>query len=253
MNPLNPPLPLHFDRSALFLDVDGTLLDFEDHPDDVTADVELIDKLLGLNKRLEGALALVTGRALASLDQVFAPHRFAAAGAHGTELRFSDGRLSRPAVTCLSSAARREVSDFCDAAPGVFVEDKPFGVALHYRSVPKLAATCRRFLENLAIESGSGHQVIKGKMVYELVPPGSDKGTAVSCFLAQKNFDGRQPVFVGDDAADESAFHVVNELGGISIRVGRSTATAARYGLRGVGSVRAWLRASLCQVSRVTE
>ena len=100
---------------ALFLDVDGTLLEFADAPGDVLVQPELIDVLAVLHGRLDGALALVSGRTLAQLDELFAPLHLPAAGLHGLEHR-DDGHISRDArppvarTSRSSSATRAEIS-----------------------------------------------------------------------------------------------------------------------------------------------
>ena len=87
-----PPAPGADDGWALFLDVDGTLLDFASHPEGVHVDAQLHDDLATLRERLRGALALLSGRTLAQLDEMFDWNRHAAAGLHGAQLRFADGR-----------------------------------------------------------------------------------------------------------------------------------------------------------------
>ena len=68
------------DDTALFLDVDGTLLDIQSVPSDVSADADLIAVLKRLRDVLGGALCLVSGRSLAEIDRVFSQENFSAAG-----------------------------------------------------------------------------------------------------------------------------------------------------------------------------
>src|ERR1700751_2843649 len=85
-----PPLdPL----SALFLDVDGTLLEIAPGPVLVRVPDGLPSLIMRLSAAREGALALISGRPLAQLDQLFQPWRGAAAGLHGLERRRADGVL----------------------------------------------------------------------------------------------------------------------------------------------------------------
>src|SRR5215469_979194 len=72
---------------ALFLDVDGTLLDISERPEDVVVPEDLRPMLESAWQALEGAMALVSGRSIADLDRLFAPLRLPAAGQHGIELR----------------------------------------------------------------------------------------------------------------------------------------------------------------------
>lgn len=139
---------------------------------------------------------------------------------------------------------------FCARAPGVTVEKKEHGVALHYRLAPEMAASCRRFMEEQMRALGDAYRLVCGKMVFEIVAATHDKGTGVLSLLEDGVFVRRRPVFVGDDEPDESAFRAVNELGGLSVRVGRREASAARYFLDDVVSVRAWLQQGLTAATR---
>ena len=86
-DPPRPRPPAPADDWALFLDVDGCLLDFADAPDAVTVPATLHATLQQLSQRLDGALALVSGRALLRIDELFAPMRLPVAGLHGLERR----------------------------------------------------------------------------------------------------------------------------------------------------------------------
>lgn len=129
--------------SALFLDVDGTLVDFAATPEAVEVDAELPQRLDRLARRFGGALALVSGRSIADLDRMFSPFRFAAAGTHGAERRDAEGRLH---YTGLSSAeldpARVELERFAARHLAVVLEDKGRGLALHFRRAPESRMPC---------------------------------------------------------------------------------------------------------------
>src|SRR5476649_2276016 len=82
-------------NTALFLDIDGTLLDLARTPDRVKVPHDLSRALEKLSQQLSGALAFVSGRSLDSIDRLFAPFRPAAIGAHGGEIRGADGSIAR--------------------------------------------------------------------------------------------------------------------------------------------------------------
>ena len=85
-------LSLHPARDwALFLDVDGTILHLRDTPDSVEAGGHLLDLLETILRRLDGAVALVSGRGIDNLDALFAPHKLPTAGLHGLERRDAAG------------------------------------------------------------------------------------------------------------------------------------------------------------------
>jgi trehalose 6-phosphate phosphatase len=65
--------------------------------------------------------------------------------------------------------------------------------------------------------------------------------------MEEPPFTGRTPVFIGDDVTDEDGFAAVNELGGLSIRVGANGVTSARWRVENVEEFLAWLEASLLE------
>lgn len=227
---------------ALFLDVDGTLIEIASTPYSVSVPNDLKTLLGTLSARLGGALALVSGRSIATLDSLFSPLRLAAAGVHGCERRAADGHLVQPSIDASAfSRARDELAQWSSRHPGTLLEDKGHALALHYRLAPALESdTFTAAQRGLALLGGS-HELQRGKFVFELRPAGYSKGTAIEAFMGETPFQGRQPLFIGDDATDEDGFLAVNQLGGISIRVGETASTAALHRLAGVEATRQWL------------
>ncbi len=235
-------VPAYTDDWALFLDVDGTLLDIAPHPDGVAVSPGLkgvLDTAFRLNG---GAVALISGRSLSDLDHLFGPMRFPAAGQHGLERRDSTGHVMRlddtldrlnRAVHALEVQARDH--------KGVLVEHKGLSTALHYRRAPASREWVHRTMQALLEELGPEFQLVMGKMVCELRPGGRDKGTAIADFMTELPFAGRMPVFIGDDVTDEDGFLVVNQAHGHSIKVGDGT-SHARWRLPDAPSVRVWLQ-----------
>ena len=236
-----PPADFGAATSALFLDVDGTLVDIQSHPADVRADADLIGLLVELARRLDGALSLISGRSIAEIDRIFAPQRFSCAGSHGTELRLQGGDVT-VAQAGFPGGILRRVSAFADEHEGLLVEKKSAGLALHYRRAPDLEPQCRELVADVMRELGPEFRLIDGKMVLEIAPRNHHKGEAIRELLQHDPFHGRRPVFIGDDVTDEDGFRIVNGLDGLSIRVGQVGETAARYTLDDVDAVRDWLR-----------
>jgi trehalose 6-phosphate phosphatase len=229
-------------RWAVFLDVDGTLVDIRPRPDEVRAAPPLLDLLAAAAHSLGGALALVSGRSIASLDAIFEPLCLPAAGLHGLERRDAAGRVHYPAGYAGRIAAAREaLVDFVQSEAGLLLEDKGSALALHYRNAPELEAACRQRIEGALLAAGEDFHVQQGKMVLELKPSDADKGTAIRAFMQEPPFSGRRPVFVGDDVTDEDGFRVVNEMGGLSIRVGSEAPSAARHVAADVAQILDWL------------
>ena len=229
---------------ALFLDVDGTLIEIAPSPGEVHVDARTGDILARLHDGLGGALALVSGRPVATLDALFAPLKLAAAGLHGLERRGADGAVVREAgLGAVMDEVRGAAADFAAATPGILVEDKGLTVALHYRGVPERETDALAFARDTVRRLDHGLVLQQGKMVVELRPAGPDKGDVVDAFMAAPPFAGRTPVFVGDDVTDEDGFAAVNRLGGHSIRVGRDGASAAGLRINSVAALGDWLEA----------
>ncbi len=235
-------LPDPADDWALFLDVDGTLLEIADRPDSVCVDPRLLSILSALPGRFDGALALVSGRSLETLDRFFAPLKLIAAGLHGLERRNRDGVIHRVAFDRTGAAeARAALSAFAADDARLMIEDKGAAIALHYRGAPERGPQCERFVAGLAGRLGPGFVLQRGKMVLEIRPCGPDKGDVVTAYCAEPPFAGRRPVFIGDDVTDEDAFRAVNRAGGHSIRVGAPSVGEAVWHVASVGALRAWL------------
>ena len=235
-----PPTPAVTDL-ALFLDVDGTLLDIAPTPESVIVSEQLKHLLTTLSSRLDGAFALVSGRSIRTLDALFEPLRFTAAGIHGCERREASGCIIRPEVDVARVAAvRDELTAWTLRHPGTLLEDKGYALALHYRLVPELEVPALSEVETALAMLGT-HELQRGKFVFELRPAGYSKGGAIQAFMRDPPFRSRQPLFIGDDVTDEAGFEAVNELAGISVRVGESTQTFARHRLGTVQEVIRWL------------
>ena len=235
-----------FERNwALFLDLDGTLLDIAETPEEVDPGQDEILLLGKLLRGTAGALALISGRALARIDQLFSPLVLPAAWQHGAERRDAQGRRHRHRFPVQSlRPAAGGIRSFAARHQGLVFEDKGASVALHYRLAPKLAEAALRAVREAAEPLGDAVEVQGGKMVVELKPAGCDKGKAIAQFMQEAPFAGREPVFIGDDATDEYGFRVVNAMGGHTIKVGEGP-SVARWRLENPASTRAWLQAWL--------
>src|ERR687898_1804119 len=228
---LPPPPPLRGADIALFLDVDGTLLEIEREPGAVHVPERLCRILERLQSATGGALALVSGRTLDQLDRLFSPLHLSAAGLHGLERRNFGVKTETAAPDPAAfERARRRLAEFADAHEGVLLEDKGLTLALHYRNAPAAAEEAGRVADSAVAESARALVLLQGKMVYELKPPGVDKGRAIAAFLDEPPFAGRPPVFAGDDLTDEAGFVTINQRGGVSIRIGDGAPTAAAFG-----------------------
>ena len=249
--PLRPPPPLLDDACALFLDVDGTLIEFADDPEAVTLLPEVREAIGRISDRLDGAVALISGRPLAQLDRLFAPLHLPAAGLHGHQVRglggdthAVDGRTGSATDSDTSEwlhAVHQQAMRFAHGHPGVLVEDKGRSLALHWRGAPHAANEVRAFAER-HIGGHSGYRLQPGDHVVEFIPEGSDKGRAIRQLMQQLPFRGRIPVFLGDDLTDEYGFDAANTLHGWSVLVGEREPSAAVFALPRVRDVHGWLQ-----------
>lgn len=215
---------------ALFLDFDGTLAEIAPTPDSVRVEPGLAAVLERLRDRLDGALAIVTGRPISVIDGFLAPARLDAAGLHGVERRVGGERSGAGAGD--HPALRAQVALLHEAArslPRVLIEDKGASVAVHWRLA---GAEDARRAEALVVAAaaalGGAYRLQLGKAVGELVPAQATKAHAIRAFLERAPYAGRRPVFLGDDRTDEIAFAGVIEDGGVAIRVGAGETAASR-------------------------
>ena len=235
LNPGNGPL-------ALFLDLDGTLLELASRPELVEVPESLLQLLTRLNDGLDGALALISGRALNNMDLVMAPLRLTSAGSHGLEMRQGDSSmLSVASPISVPHEVTQRLKELARECPGLLIEPKTAGIAVHFRQAPLHAERVREVLHELVGTLGSDFELLDGKMLLEMRPAGAHKGLAIEQFMQLPPFAGRTPVFLGDDITDEDGFYVVNELGGYSARVGTAPGSVARYRLSDVTAVHGWL------------
>jgi trehalose 6-phosphate phosphatase len=230
--------------SALFLDLDGTLIDLAPTPHGVSVPVDLVSILDRLHRNLRGALAILTGRSIQDLDRLLAPLRLPAAGQHGAEIRLSrDAPAEAATSAAVPDAWRERLGALAREDSRVVVEAKGLTIAVHFRAAPEREAQIRRIAAGLvALEPRFALQ--NGKSVIELRPRSIDKGTALRRYMALPTFAGRRPIVLGDDLTDEPAFSAARSLGGYALPIG-PVPRAAGISLSCPQIVRAWLTAGL--------
>lgn len=222
---------------ALFLDFDGTLVDLAARPESVVVDPGLTRTLMRLSGSLNGALAIVSGRSIATIDHYLGSH-FDVAGLHGAERRVAG--VMRPGHAPDPVALRRALDvlqPLVRDEPRLVIEDKTLSLALHWRLVPTLEALALAAVDRALAAAGPGYRIQYGHAVAEIVPTHVSKGGAVDDFLTRNPYAGRRPIFFGDDLTDEAAFAVVNRHGGVSVKIGEG-ATVAGARLANPGALR---------------
>jgi trehalose 6-phosphate phosphatase len=242
-NPL-PELAFDFQKFAILLDVDGTILDLAPTPREVWVPPTLRQTLARLYECTDEALAFVSGRPISELDLIFSPLQLPAIGGHGAEIRMTAGASpEQPRMPPLSATVKRSLSAIAEAGPGIIVEDKGYSLALHYR----LAPDKERFVRDTAAAicasyPGESIELLNGKSMVEIKQAGFNKGTGVRELMAFPPFAGRRPIFIGDDVTDESVFAIMPDFDGIPISVGAKLPGVAHCFER-PADVRLWLEA----------
>lgn len=227
---------------ALFLDIDGTLLDVALTPSTVHVPPMLAELLESVATRLAGALAIVTGRQLEEADRLLHPSKFVAAGVHGAQMRLSPtGRIERLS-SGFNAALVEEIQKIVQALPGVVFEDKGSGIALHYRLAPEFEESLLVVLGELADRHPGEFRICGGRKVVELLPLGFSKGRAVRKIVSLPQFSNRIPVMIGDDVSDIDAFRAVEDLRGFGLKVAGENFSSLESSFDGPADVLDWLR-----------
>jgi trehalose 6-phosphate phosphatase len=236
MTDLEPRRPLT-GRSALFLDLDGTLLDIAPRHDAVWVAPELPGVLTRLRRALGGALAIVSGRPLHDIVSLIPLDGLCVAAEHGARLRLPDGRNEASAadlpertgwIAAINAALPRW--------PGAFLEEKSIGLVIHYRQAPSFGAEIEIFMRDLIAPAQGRAELLTALMAFEIRPAGVGKGHAVDRLMLLAPFAGRIPVFIGDDVTDEEGMAAAVAHGGLGLHVARDFGDEA-------ANVRRWLAA----------
>ncbi len=237
-----PPTHLALEEAALFLDLDGTLAPIAPRPEDVRPDPRRNGLLDRLTDRLNGRLAVVSGRSLDDIDRILEGRVTCVAAIHGLVRRDAQGVVGEAPPHPGLAAARTALREFASNDPRLLIEDKSLSLTLHYRLAQDRAQEAVSLAERLATISGLTLQ--PGDMVVELRTPGASKGDSIRAFMSEAPFKGKRPVFLGDDLTDEHGFFAVRQLGGYGILVGPQRKTTATYRMDDVEAALSWLEAA---------
>jgi trehalose 6-phosphate phosphatase len=240
------PGPHDLRSIALLLDVDGTIIDMAITPGSVTVSDSLRKSLSELHKRCDGALALVSGRIIRDIDNLFAPLRLPAVGGHGAEVRpTADSTIFARTADAIGDGLRKLVIAAASVDPRVIVEDKTSSLAVHYRLAPHMEQPLKTKIAAIVARLGLRDlEILHGKAVIEIKSIRFSKGVAVRELMKIPPFQNRRPVFLGDDTTDETVFEILPPLGGLGYSVERNM-RGANGTFGSPHDVRNWL-SSLC-------
>lgn len=228
---------------ALFIDLDGTLIDIAPSPDEVVIAAGLPSLLARVTQQLDGAFAVLTGRPIADVDRFLAPLLPLAAGVHGAEVRSMIGAAVERRAEPVEAHIVKAVRGVAEREPGAIVELKPASIAVHYRLAPRSEAKIEEALRRI-LADGLDHLILcRGRKVLEIVPRHVSKGAALEAFMALPPFHGRRPIMIGDDISDLSAMDAAVRLGGRGLKVAGEQFSAAESDFSSPATVRAWLAA----------
>lgn len=246
-------------RLLLLADFDGTLAPLVRDPEKARLSASRLRLLEVLRRRPAVALGIISGRALTDLKKRVPLDGIYYAGNHGLEIQGPDLWFRHP----LAEAARPDLERIAEELklrlwdiPGIFLEDKEFGLSFHLRRVPKALRPKAEALFALVVEpflKAGNVQVEGGKLIREVRPPIAwDKGDALALLRKVIVGGGSEPlvIYLGDDSSDEAAFRQLSDED-LPILVGEPrTPTSARYFLRNVREVDEYFRKLLSLRSR---
>lgn len=239
---LERPPQLKLEGAAIFLDLDGTLAPIVERPQDVGPDPRRTGLLQRLSSRLDGRLAVVSGRSLDDIDRILEGKVMCVSAIHGLVRRDARGVVGEAPPHPGIAPARKALNAFAHGDPRLIVEDKSLSLTIHYRQAPDRAAEAVGLAERLATLTGLTLQ--PGDMVMELRTPGASKGDSIRAFMNEPPFKGARPIFLGDDLTDEHGFFAVRQLGGHGVLVGPQRRTTALYRMDDVEAALNWLEAA---------
>lgn len=206
-------------KAFICCDYDGTLVSFDDKPQDTATPNRVTSILKELNSLASISIAILSGRSLAQLKDLIPLSNITLAGLHGIEVRYSDGEKftwsraeeSRGRLKKM----KKELADKFSAFPGTLIEDKEYAVALHYRTYKgKDEEVERAFYSTMEnFRPFENLEILEGSKLLEVRPRGWDKGRALKKIRSYLTFRELPTFYFGDDTTDEDAFRVLNREG----------------------------------------
>ena len=207
---------------VLFLDYDGTLIDFQKKPDDVSTPkhIQTVIDELACNPSI--TVIVITGRTLDNIQSLVHTKNSIIAGLHGFEIQFpgqnhSVWEKAEETRGLIQNIKTRSLQKF-HLRKDVYIEDKQFTLAFHYRQVPEEESDglINQFIEICkACDGEKKLEILYGDKVIEVRPRGWDKGKAVEMILKKLNqkHHSFSTMYLGDDTTDEDAFVYLKDKG----------------------------------------
>ncbi len=228
---------------VLFLDYDGTLVGFQNKPEQAKPDYELLDLLDRIVNDKQNKVVLISGRDRATFDSWFDKRKYTFIVEHGVWYKEYNvnWQLIEPMNNDWKEAIRPVIEVFVDRTPGSFLEEKNYSLAWHYRkSDPELGTLRANELkdEMTSMIANRNLEIMEGHKVLEVKNAGINKGRAASKLLLANSYDFI--LGIGDDWTDEYLFEELPEYS-FTIKVGIHN-TLAKYNLSNYQEVRSLLK-----------
>lgn len=232
------------EKRAIFLDYDGTLVNFKNDPQAASPDEELHELITQLEEDKRNTVTIISGRDRDTLQKWLGNHQVNLIVEHGVWLKKldEDWQMLDNISSSWKPTIRPILENFVDRTPGTFIEEKNYSLVWHYRNAePEQGELRANELKDELRNMIANHnlEIMEGNKVIEVKAGGINKGVAASRFLRDNQYDFI--VAIGDDWTDEYMFREL-PTSAYTIKVGLKK-TAAAYKVESVKSVRNLLKA----------
>jgi trehalose 6-phosphate synthase/phosphatase len=207
--------------SILFLDYDGTLVDFQSTPMQAYPSRKLKNILQKLSQIPNTEIVIISGRDHQTLDRWLGNLNVNLVGDHGLwyKTKDSEWRKTISIDSTWKDRMRHVLEIYVDRMPGSFIEEKTHSVAFHYRKCePEMVSTKMSEIKDalFSIKGNYPIEIQEGHMVLEIKDQRVNKGNATYLFTNHKDYDFM--LAAGDDVTDEDMFKVLKDA--VTIKIG---------------------------------
>lgn len=229
-------------KRIIFLDYDGTLVNFNSDINKASPDSSLYGLLAKLGADQSNEIVLISGRDHLKMEEWFGHTNVHLIAEHGVWQKQKGSDWT--SIIGLTDSWKEEIfpilNTYVERTPGAFIEEKSFSLVWHFRKVPKNLGDLRvsELVNNLVyLTKDKGLQLLPGNKVIEIKNVEINKGKAALNFMFMNEYDF--VMAIGDDHTDEDIFKALPDSA-YTFKVG-SSLSAARFYLRNPGEVRQFL------------
>ena len=204
------------DKRLIFLDYDGTLVDFQDEPQKASPTEGLLHLLRKLADNPDNQLVIISGRKRENLHEWVGHLNVGIVAEHGVWQKYPDQEWTQAGILDQDwkPELNKVMESFVDRTPGSFIEVKDFSLVWHYRKVDTGLAEMRvhELIDTLAQYITTFRlQIMEGNKVIEIKNAGVNKGHAAGKW-AERMPAGTFVLAAGDDYTDEDMFKALSQL-----------------------------------------